>query len=86
MDSLQRRGKVVHHIIELGLKRRRPPHQHIIVAGAKRFGPGNANQFAHAPPHAVAFHGIADLLGNRESDPRRPGLGALARLQDKGAC
>jgi hypothetical protein len=85
VDSLQRRGKLVRHGVELSLKRRRPSHQHIIVAGAKRFGRGNANQFAQAPPHAVAFHGIADLLGNRESDPRRPGLGAPARLQDKGA-
>ena len=85
MDSLKRRGKVVHHGVEPGLKRGRPTHQHIIVAGAKRFAPGNANQFAQTPPHAVAFHGIADLLGNRESDPRWPGLGAPARLQHKRA-
>jgi hypothetical protein len=85
MDSLKRRGKVVHHGFELGFKRRRTPHQNIVVVGAKLFGRGGANQFAQAPPHAVAFHGIADLLGNRQSDPRRPGLGAPARLQDKGA-
>ena len=86
MDSLKRRGKVVHHGFELGPQRRRPSHQHIIVASAKRLGRGNANQFTQAPPHAVAFHGIADLLGDRESDARWTTLGAPARLQDEGAC
>jgi hypothetical protein len=86
VDSLERRGKVVHHGVELGPQRRRPPHQHVIVAGAKRFGGGNANQFAQAPPHAVAFHGIADLLGDRESHTWWSSLGAPARLQDEGAC
>lgn len=86
VDSLERRGKVVHHGVELGPQRRWPPHQHVIVAGAKRFGGSNANQFAQAPPHAVAFHGIADLLGDRESHTGWSGLGAPARLQDEGAC
>jgi hypothetical protein len=86
VDAVERRGKIAHHGVELGLQRRRSPHQYIIVAGAKRCEWGNADQFAQAPPHAVAFHGIADLPGDRKADPRRPGLGAPARLQDEGAC
>jgi len=85
MNAQKRHGEILHHIVEPRLERRSPSHQHVIVSGAKRSGRRAADERAQAPPHAVAFHGIADLLGNRESDPRRPGLGALARLQDKCA-
>jgi hypothetical protein len=85
MDAVERRSEVTLHDIECGPERRRPSHQHIIVAGAKRCGRGDADQFAEAPPHAVAFHGIADLLGDREPNPRRSGLGTPVRLEDEGA-
>jgi hypothetical protein len=85
VDAIERRGKVAHHGVELGPQRCRPPDQHIIVTGAERRRGSDADQFAQAAPHAVALDGIADLLGDRKSDPRRPGLGAPVRLQDEGA-
>src|SRR6516164_5873714 len=62
MDVLKRRSEIPHHFAEARFERRRPPHQHIIVANAKRCRRHGADQFAQAPPHAVAFHGITDLL------------------------
>jgi len=56
------------------------------VAGVKQRERRNADKLAQAPPYAVAFHGIADPLGYRESDPRRPSFSAVERLQDEGAC
>jgi hypothetical protein len=86
VDAVERRGKVAHHGVELGPQRRRSPHQHIIVTGTELCCGSYVDQFAQAAPHAVALYGIADLLGDRESDPRRPHLGAPVRLQDEGAC
>jgi hypothetical protein len=86
VDAIKRRGKVANHGFELGPQRRRPPHQNVIVAGAELCCGGDADQLAQATPHAVALHGVADLLGNRQSHPRRPGLGATVCLQDEGAC
>jgi hypothetical protein len=86
VDAMKRRNEILHHIDEPGLERCPPSHQHVIVSSAKRCGRRNADEFAQAPPHAVALHGTADLLGDCKADPRLPGLGALARLQDKGAC
>jgi hypothetical protein len=85
MDAMKRRSEVVNHLAEPGLERRAPSDQHVIVAGAKRRGWRDADKFAQATPHAVAFHRIADLLGDGEPDPRRPSLGAQAGLQDEGA-
>ena len=62
MDALKRRSEVPHHVAEPGFKRSRTPHQHVIVANAKCRSRRGADQFAQAPPNAVAFHRIADLL------------------------
>jgi hypothetical protein len=86
VDAVERRGKVAHHNVELCPQRRRPPHQHIIVACAQRCSRGDAYQLAQTPPHAVALHRVADLLGDRKSDSWRSGFGAQARLQDESAC
>jgi hypothetical protein len=86
MNAQKRHSEIVHHIVEPRLERRSPTHQHVIVSGAKRSGWRAADERAQAPPHAVALDGIADLFGDCKSDPRRPGLGAPSRLQDKCAC
>jgi hypothetical protein len=86
VDAVKRRSEILHHFGEPGFKRSAPPRQHVIVAGAKRCERRNADKLAQAPPYAVAFHGIADLLRYCKSDPRRSGFGAPERLQDKGAC
>jgi hypothetical protein len=62
MDAPKRRSEIPLHFAEPGFERRRPTHQHVVVARAKRRGRRGANEFAQAPAHAIAFHGIADLL------------------------
>ena len=41
---------------------------------------------AQPAPDPVALDRVADLLRHREAEPRRPGVEALARLQDEGRC
>jgi len=62
MDALKRRSEILHHFAEARFERRRPTYQHVIVASTERCCRRGADQFAQAPPHAVAFHGITDLL------------------------
>ncbi len=60
-----------------------PPDQHIIMSGTKcrfRFQP---HHFAQPPAHAIALDRIADLFRNRESDPDRATVAAIARLQNE---
>ena len=47
-----------------------PADQHIVVAGRDRSAGGRRqpNDLPQAPPHAVAFHRIADLPRHREAD------------------
>lgn len=33
MDAVKRRGEILHHVAEPGLKRRPPSHQYVIVSG-----------------------------------------------------
>lgn len=56
----------------------------MVRAGEARLGQDRAGKLAEAPPHTVAHHGIADLLGNRDSEPdRRIGVAARADEQDE---
>lgn len=49
-----------------------------------RLGQYRAGELAEAPPHAVAHHGVADLLRNRDSEPdRRVAVAARADEQDE---
>jgi len=56
----------------------------MIRADMARLGQDRTGELAEAPPHAVAHHGVADLLGNRDSEPyRRVAVVARANEQDE---
>ncbi len=84
----ERRIEFLHHLAERGGERSPPADQHIVVAGTQSARPGGRrqpNDLPQAPPHAVAFHRIADLPRHREADADRPFLGAPPRLQHEPA-
>jgi hypothetical protein len=93
VDSAKRRIEFLHHVAERRAESRPPPDQYVIKAGAQSVGPGSifgrsgqSHHLAQAPAHAVAFHSVAHLSRYGESDPHRPVVATLPRLQNEGLC
>jgi hypothetical protein len=85
MDAAERAAKFLHHGVKRDLERGAPPNQDVIMArGQRRFG-SQPNELAQAPPHPVALHGIANLLADGETNPRRAFRCPRPGLQDEGA-
>jgi hypothetical protein len=85
MDAAKRAAEFLHHRIKRALERGAPSDQYVVVTGGQRRWRSKADELAQAAPHPVALHGVADLFADRETNPRRAGLGPRACLQDKGA-
>ena len=85
MHPAQRRSELPDEVVKRRLQRGAPSDQHVIVAGVERLGRGETDHLAQAPPHAVAFHGIADLARYGKADPARASVAARTRLQDESA-
>ena len=83
MKATQGRVELPDHVGERSLQRHPPSDQDVIVAGAECFGRRQPHHLAQAPPHAVAFHGIADLARHGEADPAGALVAARTRLHDK---
>jgi hypothetical protein len=79
----QGREKILHHLVERQIERGTPADQHVVTTGRQSFRGRSPHNIAKAAAHAVTFHRAADLPGHRETDPRRPLIAALARLQDE---
>jgi hypothetical protein len=75
--------KILHHPIKWQVERGTPADQHVVTAGLQPFRGRSPHNIAKAAAHAVTFHRAADLLGYRETDPRRPLIAAHARLQNE---
>jgi hypothetical protein len=99
VNSPKRRVEFLHHFAKRQGERRPPPDQHVIVAGAEPPDPGGlrrtlrrgsgGRQSHHLPQsaaYAVALHGVAHLSRYGKSDPNRPIVAALTRLQHEGPC
>jgi hypothetical protein len=56
------------------------------VAGAERCRRREPDKFAQAAPYPVTLDGVADLLGNRKTDPRRRSLVTDPDLDDETRC
>jgi len=85
MDAAKRTAKFLHHGVKRDLERSAPTNEHVVVTGRQRRRRSKPNELAKPAPHPVALHGVANLLADRETHPRRPELGPRAGLQDKGA-
>jgi hypothetical protein len=86
MNAAKRAIQFLDHLAEWRSQRRPPSDHHIIVPGAKRCRGGKPDKFAQATPHAIALHGIADLLADSKADPGRAGLRSRTGMQDERAC
>ena len=85
MDAAKCAAEFLFHVAERRFERRAASGQDVIVPGTKRCRRHEPDELAQAAPHPVALHGVADLFADRETNPRRAGLGPRACLQDKGA-
>jgi hypothetical protein len=85
MDAAKRAAEFLHHVIKRALERVASSDQHVVVTGGQCRWRSKADELAQAAPHPVALHGVADLFADRETNPRRTGLGPRPCLQDKGA-
>jgi hypothetical protein len=72
------------HVAERRFERRAASNQDVIVPGAKCRGRREPDELAQAASHPIAFDGIADLLGDGEANPGRPGRHPRPRLQHEG--
>jgi len=59
------------------------PDHHIVAAGVEASRGRKPHNFPQLPAYPVTLDGAAYLLGNREADPDRTAIVALALLQDK---
>ena len=89
MDAAKRATKLLHHGVKRDLERGAPPDQDVVVTGGQRRFRSQPDELAQAASHPVTLHGVADLIADGETNPRRAGLGPVlgprAGLQDKGA-
>jgi hypothetical protein len=85
MDAAKRAAEFLHHVIKRALERVASSDQYVVVTGGQCRWRSKADELAQAAPHPVALHGVADLFADRETNPRRAGLGPRPCLQDKGA-
>ena len=85
MDAAERAAKFLHHGVKRDFERGAPPNQDVVVTGGQGRFRSQPNELAQAAAHPVAFHGIADLLADGETNPRRAFRCPRAGLQDEGA-
>jgi hypothetical protein len=85
VDAAKRATKFLHHGVKRDLERGAPPNQDVVVTGGQRRSRSQPNELAQAPAHPVALHGIANLLADSETDPRRAFRCPRAGLQDERA-
>jgi len=71
MDAAERAAKFLHHGVKRALERGAAPNQDVVVTGGQRRLRSEPDELAQAAAHPVAFHGIADLLADGETNPRR---------------
>jgi hypothetical protein len=83
MNAAKRAIEFLHHGVKRRFKRCAPPNQNVVVPSAKRRGGRQPDEFAQTAAHAIAFHRISDLAGDREADPWWPSLRTGANLHDK---
>jgi hypothetical protein len=59
------------------------PDDHIVVAGLHVTCNKNAHGFLQPSANPIAHNRVADLLGDREANPRRGGVAAIENLNEK---
>jgi hypothetical protein len=84
MNAAQCAAEFLDHVAERRFERGAASDQDVIVPGAKRRGRREPDELAQAAAHPIAFDGIADLLGDGEANPGRPGRRPRPCLQYEG--
>jgi hypothetical protein len=80
MNTPQRPLEIFRHLHKRRFKRRPPPDQYIIMAGAHPSAPRKPDDFTQPAAHAVSLDGFADFLRYGKADAGWAIVAALAYL------
>ena len=81
MNALERASEILDQSLERKVERGAPANQHIVVPRPEPSRVRKPHDFPQPPPHPIALDRIADLLRNREPDPRWAIVRTRAGLQ-----
>jgi len=84
MNALERASEILDQSLERKIERGAPANQHIVVPRPEPCRVRKPHDFPQPPPDSIALDRIADLLRNREPDPRRAIVSTRAGLQHEG--
>lgn len=84
MNALERASEILDQSLERKVQRGAPANQHIVVPRSEPSRVRKPHDFPQPSPDSIALDRIADLLRNREPDPRRAIVGTRAGLQHEG--
>ena len=84
MNALERASEILDQSLERKVERGAPANQHIVVPRPEPSRVRKPHDFPQPPTDSIALDRIADLLRNREPDPRRAIVSTHAGLQHEG--